>query len=426
MNILNRTIQPETVTPTVGAISEPGKVMLDGGVPVYLLGYGTEDLLRVEFVFDAGQVREEENLAASSVNEMLTEGTNLHDAITLNEIIDHTGAMFTPVVDKDTAGLTVITLPRTLDKVMELAAEVLFHPSFPENEFRMMIERRIQRFLTNRQKTSVVSRELFYNALYGNCPYGRITTLEDYKQMTTAKTRAFHSRYYTPENLYIIVAGKDPQRAIPSLNRYFSSQNNSGKKIKDVDVKNSIVRPGRLFSEMADSVQSSIRIGWNGVGKDHKDFAGLQMANTILGGYFGSRLMRNIREEKGYTYSIGSIAGSLRFAGFITIITEVANEYRDRTLEEIMKEVRILRETEPSEDEMKLVRNQIMGEIVRAFDGPFAQAECLKGVLDYGMTFDYYRNLEKTVRTFTPDKIKDLFCTYYKPEEAIEIIVGAK
>ena len=187
-----------------------------------------------------------------------------------------------------------------------------------------------------------------------------------------------------------------------------------------------INRPGKLFSEMPDTVQSSIRIGWNSVCKNHKDFAGLQVANTILGGYFGSRLMHNIREEKGYTYSIGSIAGSLRFAGFITIVTEVANEYRDRTLEEIFKEVRILRETEPSADEMILVRNQIMGEMVRAFDGPFAQAECVKGVIDYGLTMDYYHNLEETIRTITPDKIKELFRTYYIPEDAVQVIAGAK
>ena len=237
MSTLNRTIPPDTVTPSIGIIPEPEKIMLDGGVPVYLLGSGTEDLLRIEFVFDAGQVREKNHLAASSVNEMLTEGTLLHDAITLNEIIDHTGAMFTPVVDKDTAGLIVITLSRTLDRVMELAAEVLFQPSFPENEFRMMMERRVQRFLTNRQKTSVVSRELFYNALYGNSPYGRITTLEDYKLMTTIKTREFHSEFYLPENLYIIVAGKDPQKALPSLNRYFSSQKKTGKKIEGLSFK---------------------------------------------------------------------------------------------------------------------------------------------------------------------------------------------
>jgi len=426
MNTPDRTIQPETITPTVGIITEPERVVLDGGVPVFLLGSGSEDLLRIEFVFDAGQIREKDHLAASTVNEMLTEGTKLHEAVALNEIIDHTGAVFTPVIDKDAAGLIVITLSRTLDRVMELAAEVLFQPSFPENEFRLLMDRRMQRFLTNRQKTSFVSREMFYNALYGESPYGRITRPDDFKMMTTARAREFHEEYYRPENMYITVAGKDPHQALPVLNRYFAGNDTDRKKLKDVSVTIAHQKKIQLFTEMPDAVQSSIRIGWKGVGKNHPDFPSLQIANTILGGYFGSRLMRNIREDKGYTYGIGSIAGALRFAGFITIITEVATDYRDQTIEEIMKEVNLLRDKESSDEEMMLVRNQIMGDMARAFDGPFALAESLRGVIDHGLDFDYYRKFEATVKTITPDKIKELFNTYYNPEEAIEVIAGAK
>jgi len=309
---------------------------------------------------------------------------------------------------------------------MELAAEVLFQPSFPENEFRMLIERRVQRFMTNRQKTSVISRELFYNALYGESPYGRITTIDDFKAMNTASVAEFHKAFYRPENLYITVSGKNPESALPALNKYFSAHSSSVQKPGRVVVTPAKRKSTRLFSDMSDSVQSSIRIGWQGVEKSHPDFPALQIANTILGGYFGSRLMRNIREEKGYTYSIGSIAGALRFAGFITIITEVANGYRDKTMEEIFKEINILRETEPTDKEMLLVRNQIMGDMARAFDGSFALAECLRDVLDHGLSFDYYREFEETVKTITPHKIKELFNTYYNPDEAFEVIAGAK
>lgn len=425
MKMLNRNIQPETVTPGVGVIPEPERVLLDGGVPVWLIGSGTEDLLRIEFVFDAGQIREKHHLSASTVSEMLTEGTALHDAITLNSIIDHTGAVFTPMVDKDSAGLVVITLSRTLERVMELAAEVLFQPSFPANEFRMLIERRVQRFLTNRQKTSVISRELFFNALYGATPYGRITTLDDFRKMDVDIAKEFHRECYRPENMYITVAGKDPARALPALNRFFAAGRTRIVKKAEL-INTSLPKERYIFSEMPDSVQSSVRVGWGGICKSHPDFPGLQIANTILGGYFGSRLMKNIREDKGFTYSIGSLAGALRFAGFITIITDVANEYRDQTLSEIMKEINILRETEATEEEMILVKNQIMGEMARAFDGPFALAESMRGILDHGLTTEFYRDFEKTVKTITPGKIKELFQTYYNPDDAIIVIAGAR
>ncbi|HNX67343.1 MAG TPA: pitrilysin family protein [Bacteroidales bacterium] len=426
MSTLNRKTQPHTITPSAGIIPEPVKIMLNKDVPVYLVGTGTEDLLRIEFVFDAGQVQEKLQMTASTTNEMLTEGTSLHEAIGLNEAIDYTGAVFTPVVDKDKAGIVIITLLRTIDRVLELAAEVLYSPSFPENEFVMQIDRKYQQYLTNRQKTSVVSREIFYNSLFGESPYGRITTPDDFRAISTSTLKDFHSKYYNSGSLYITVAGKDPERALPSLEKYFSGHLTDKTNGQTGRLCSDRIKIGRHFSEVPESVQSSIRIGWKGIEKNHPDYNGLQVANTILGGYFGSRLMKNIREEKGYTYGIGSIAGSLKYGSFISVITDVANQYREETIKEITKEINKLRKREASADEMMLVRNHMMGDLARAFDGPFAMAEALRGVLDSGLSMDYYRKLEETVKTITPEKIKELFNTYYNPDEAIIVIAGAK
>ncbi|MCI0523431.1 MAG: insulinase family protein, partial [Bacteroidales bacterium] len=293
--------RPRIITPSAGNITFPDIAMLSNRVPVYLLRGGTVDLMRVEFVLNAGQIMEETHMAASVANAMLTEGTVSHDAITLNDLIDSTGAVFSHTADKDTASLVVITLSRKLEEVMELAGEVLFHPSFPENELRMLKEKKIQSFLTGRQKTSVIGREQFYMALCGNDnPYGRITRLEDYDALTTAVASDFHSRFYRPENMYITLSGKDPERALPMLEKFFSGSGKWEKpQIPHFVFETS--RPGRIFAEVNGSVQSSVRMGWKGITRDHHDYHGLQVANMILGGYFGSRLMRNIREEKGYT-----------------------------------------------------------------------------------------------------------------------------
>jgi zinc protease len=426
MKRLNRKTQPDTITPSAGIIPEPAVVMLNDDVPVYLVGTGTEDLLRIEFVFDAGQVKEKLQMTASTTNEMLTEGTTLHEAIELNEAIDYTGAVFTPVVDKDKAGIVIITLLHTINRVLELAAEVLYNPSFPENEFVMQVDRKYQQYLTNRQKTSVVSREIFFNALFGETHYGRMTTHDDFRILTTSALREFHSGFYKSGSLYITVAGKDPERALPALKKYFSQHRTESINNGTAKLCLDIVKTGRHFSEVPESVQSSIRIGWKGIEKNHPDFNGLQVANTILGGYFGSRLMKNIREEKGYTYGIGSLAGSLRHGGFISVITDVANQYREDTIEEIIKEINKLRKKEVSKNEMMLVRNHMMGDLARAFDGPFAVAEALRGVLDAGLSMEYYRKLEGTIKTITPGKIKELFNTYYNPDEAIIVVAGAR
>jgi predicted Zn-dependent peptidase len=419
---------PVIITPSAGETVFPETVSLSNGVPVYLLGKGTVDLLRIEFVADAGQRREKVHMASSTANAMLTEGTENHDAITLNDLIDSTGAVLNHSADKETASLIMITLSRKLEEVTALAEEVLFHPSFPETEFRMLIDKRVQAFLTGRQKTSVIGREEFYRALCGNNnPYGRVTKLEDYQSITTEAIREFHSLHYRPDSMYITVAGRNPEKALPVLDKYFSGTGTGmWHKPEMPELAFETAKTGRIFAEVGNSVQSAVRMGWKGISRDHPDYQGLQVANMILGGYFGSRLMRNIREEKGYTYGINSVVGAFHGLGYIAIMTEVANNYREETIREIKKEIIKLCRDEVGKDELSIVRNHFMGEIARMFDGPFNSAETIRGIIDYNTGHDYFARFAETVRTITPGKIKELFNAYFNIDNSFEVIAGAK
>jgi zinc protease len=418
---------PEIITPSAGITDFPEMTYLGNGIPVYLIGKGTVDLIRIEFVFNAGQMMEKTHLAASMTNAMLTEGTDLHDAMTLNDLIDRTGAMFNHTAEKDSASLVMVTLARKLDEVLALGAEVLFQPSFPENEFRMLVDKRIQAYLINRQRTSVVAREGFYRALCGDGnPYGKITAIEDYHALKTGTVREFHSLWYRPENMYITVAGNEPHQALAVLERYFGSYSCKWHRPEYPDIKFETSKPARIFCEVSGSVQSTVRLGWKGITRDHPDYHGLQVASTILGGYFGSRLMRNIREDKGYTYGVHSIAGSFHGMGFITIVTDVASQYRENTLTEIKKEITELTLHAVPPEELRIVRNHIMGETARMFDGPFAVAETIRSIIDYDTDHDYFTQFVRTVETITPRKIKELFNTYFKIDESFEIIAGTE
>jgi predicted Zn-dependent peptidase len=319
-----------------------------------------------------------------------------------------------------------VTLPRKLDEVMALTSELLFMPSFPENEFRMLTDRRVQAFLTSRQKTSVIARETFYELLCGAMsPYGRITREDDYRILTTEDLRRFHQKHYSTGNMYITVAGSDPSQALPVLEKYFSGTGSETWRTPVCPVLNfNTASPGSVFREVSGSVQSTVRIGWKGITRDHPDYHGLQVATMVLGGYFGSRLMRRIREELGYTYGIHAVSGAFHSIGYIAIMTDVANEYRDETINEIRKEISLLQHEEVSGEEMTLMRNHVMGEIARTFDGPFAVADALRGVVDYNAGMDYYTRFTGTVNTITPRKIREIFNTYFNFEEAFVIIAG--
>jgi len=412
--------------PSAGDTAFPPCTRLSNGVPVYMIGNGPEGLIRIEFVFDAGQRPEKIHLASAATNAMLTEGTELRDAASINNLIDATGALFSHTADKDSAGLVTVTLTRKLDEVMSLAEEVLFRPSFPEREFRMMKEKRMQAFLTARQRTSVRAREEFYRALCGDeTPYGRVTRADDYAYLSVSHLRDFHSANYIPGNMYITVAGRDPEQALPLLERHFSGEGSGQWSKPDISLPVfGTARPGLIFCEVKDSVQSTVRVGWKGITRDHPDYLGLQVSTMLLGGYFGSRLMRKIREEKGFTYGIHAVAGAFHGIGYIVIMTDVATVFREETLGEIRKEIARLQEEEVSSDELLVVRNHTMGEIARLFDGPFSVAEALKGIVDYDAGHDYYTMFAETVNSITPAKIKELFNTYFKRDEAYEIIAG--
>ncbi len=412
--------------PSAGDTSFPPCARLSNGVPLYLIGNGPEGLLRIEFVFNAGQRRERVHLASAATNAMLTEGTELRDAASINNLIDSTGALFSHTADKDSAGLVTVTLTRKLDEVMSLAEEVLFHPTFPEREFRMMKEKRMQAFLTGRQRTAVRAREEFYRALCGDTnPYGRVTRAEDYDSLNAHHLRDFHTACYIPENMYITVAGRNPQQVLPLLENYFSGEG-AAQWTRPVisPMEFGPAMPGFIFCEVKDSVQSTVRMGWKGITRDHPDYLGLQVATMLLGGYFGSRLMRKIREEKGYTYGIHAVAGAFHGIGYIAIMTDVATGWREETLTEIKKEISRLQEEEVSSEELLVVRNHTMGEIARMFDGPFQVAEAIKGIVDYDAGHDYYTRFVETVNNITPGKIKELFNTYFRSDEAYEIIAG--
>jgi predicted Zn-dependent peptidase len=178
--------------------------------------------------------------------------------------------------------------------------------------------------------------------------------------------------------------------------------------------------------EKEGAVQSAIRIGRVLFNKTHPDYLGMQVLNAVLGGYFGSRLMANIREDKGYTYGIGSGLVSMFGGGYFVISTEVGVEVTNAALKEIYYEIDKLQHELVGEDELELVRNYLIGVFLRSTDGPFAIGDRLKGIVGYGLGYEYYERYVETIRTITPEQLRDLANKYLKKEDLIELVVGGR
>jgi predicted Zn-dependent peptidase len=426
MKILQR-LQPPIFPIEKVSIQEAKSFRLNNGVPVFLIEAGTEEIMRLEFVFRAGQVKEHLPLLASTCNLMLSEGSENYSSEELNRLLDFYGIFFNQSAEKDSAGIVLFFLNKHIEKVLELSREILFRPVFPQAELNSLMKKRLRWYLVNREKVQNLAMDQFFESVFGKShPYGYQIREQDFENVTPAILSDFHTKYYTPENMTIIISGKLHSKTSDLLNSYFG-EHGSNKNIREVppyplkgekSKKIHISKPG--------TVQNAIRIGSATINKRHSDYPGLKILDSILGGYFGSRLMKNIREKKGLTYGISSTISSLDLSGYKVISTEVSQKNCQRVIEEIYKEIKLLQNVGVKDSELAVVRNYMSGEMLRMFDGPFALAESFKSAWEFGLDNNYYFRLAEKIKTIEADEIIELARTYYNIEDLYEITVGAE
>lgn len=420
-----RKTQPLLVPVGPGELPEANRFLLDNNVPVYTIEAGSEDLMKLEFIFNAGQTSEKTPLVSSSANMMLSEGTENYTADKLNYTLDFYGTFLSMYAEKDSAGMSILYITRHLGKIIELCNEILFHPVFPEEELDALMKKRLQWFTLGQEKVHVIATDQFFESVFGSShPYGRKNIVQDFTGISRELLVDFHKEHYTTSGMTIIAAGKIPEETIPLLNRYFGQP--SGK--NNIVPGNYPVPAGERIRKIhiprQDAVQAAVRIGSATINKREEDYPGLKVVDTVLGGFFGSRLMKNIREEKGFTYGIHSSVVSYNLAAYKVIATEVGKEYTSQTLDEIYKEILNLQKYPVEKDELEIVRNFMLGEMVRMFDGPFALAESFRAAWEFGLDNSYYYKLAGKIKTIEPDEIIHLARTYYSIDDLNEIVAG--
>jgi len=419
-------IKPEIARPEIPDIPAAETAKLDNGIPVYLIESGTEELIRVDLTFPAGQLYEDRPLLASSVNGMLTEGTSNFSSRKINSLIDYYGAFCSPYCEKDQAGMVIFLINKHLQNILPLASEMLAKPAFRPRELKTFLNKRMRWLLINREKISFKSSELFLESVFGKThPYGRIPQLNDYRNITSEMAGEYHRSKYVPGDMAIIISGRLPGNLLQGLNDHFGTLDcrYKGKKATSIMVTEP-EKERNIYVPVSRSVQSSLRIGSPAIDIKHPDFSALKITDMILGGYFGSRLMKNIREDKGLTYGIGSSVTSLRAGGFKVISTEVDKSKRQYAINEIKKEIIKLQEKKVEMNELNMVRNYMLGELLRTFDGPFAIAEAFRNVWESGLDNDFYKMFAEKIKTIAPDEILRIAQTYYNIDELYFISVG--
>ena len=407
------------------------QLQLSNGTPVYLIQYGGQDIIDLRLVINkGGKSFETHSGLAGMTSKMLTEGTKNHTGYQLAQQLDEYGAFLHPDSGYEAASFHLTCLEKHLPNVLPLVEEVMVSPTFPEDEFVKLKERTIHQLEVEEQNTAFVARREFSKLMYGpDHPYGDVAGAETIKALKREWMVEFHERCYGPEHWSIVISGKfDQERLLENLETIFGKYDRTPKSGEPLVSKSEnapiLSNSGLHYFEKADSKQSTVRLGHLGFKREHPDFHKMQVVNTILGGYFGSRLMKNIREDKGFTYNIGSAWISFRYAGIFLIQTDVGNEYIKVTLEEIKKELNKLIEEGVTENELELVKNYILGRSISARETPSQINEIVSNYLIRNQGFDTLDEKFEIIQSITTADIKALTQKYFKPEDLLIVISG--
>lgn len=405
-------------------LPSPNKYFLDNGIPVYEINKGTQDIIKIEIVFNAGRPYEQKRLAARATASLIKEGSTNNSSADISEKVDFYGGTLSTPYNLDTSNIVLYSLNRHLDKLLPLMAEVVKSPLFPQEELDTYIQQSKHRLQVDLQKNDVIAYRKITEYIFSKeHPYGYNSFPETYSNLTQADLISHHKRNYTKDNCQIFISGKSNSNLIKLLNEYFGKDMQAGKPIIN-SFPTTQPTPEKIKIPHRESVQSAIRIGRRLFSRQHEDYQAMYFVNNILGGYFGSRLMANIREDKGFTYNIYSSIDTMHQDGCFYIGTEVGNEFVEATKTEIYKELNDL-QTKPVEaQELEMVRNYLLGNLLTLFDGPFNTGEVIKTMVLENLPKQSFYDLVKTIKTIDADQIQHLAQKYFKTEDLWEVVVG--
>jgi zinc protease len=419
--MLDRTLAPPFQRSSAFDLHQHKKNTLSNGVPLYLVSGGDQDVLKVELTAQAGRSAEETRGAAYFSAQLLSKGTSRKSSFDIAQIFDRFGAHLEISAGLDFASISLYSLTRNLEPALYLLQELLTDATFPDKELAQIQSIYLQNLRVNNEKTSFLASKLFRRTLFGEYhPYGTELDEKDVNSLTREHL-AMHSRRFH-SGLIAFASGKIDAKSETLLNTVLGTlPAQPGATATVAQTEGSLINQ---YQQKEGSVQASIRMGKKSVMRSHPDYADVLFLSHILGGYFGSRLMKNIREEKGLTYGIHASLHALLQDSYIAIGTDVNKENVQLTIDEIKKELRRLREEPIDSNELETAQNHFIGGLQSELTTAFAHADKIKTITLFGLDHAYYNNLIARIGRISAPDIQRIAEQYFSEDSFLEVVVG--
>ena len=423
--MLDRTVAPPVQPLASVKLPAADVFSLPNGARLHVMRNDAQPVVRLQVVFKAGKWYEPAPGVSLLTARMLLEGTRTRTARQIADEIAFYGASLECDQGFDRATLTLYCLTRHLEKLLPLVLDVLTEPTFPEAELTQLQTRTVQNVRVERQKTSYLAAEQFSSNLFGaTYPYGVKFDETAFQRVTTEQVRRFHQQAYTFAGAELFLCGdvspvqdalvQDILGAVPGI---------SGG-IEGVAAAFPASAPAQDYVLVEGSLQASLRIGRLWPALSHPQTHELQVLTKVLGGYFGSRLMKNIREDKGLTYGIYASIGPREQATSFVIGSDVNAASADAAIREVHHELRRLQEELVPEGELQTVKNYMAGKFANELSTVFEQGDKYKNLVFYHLPATYYSDFIRHVQAVSASTLRELAQQYLAPEDMIEVVSG--
>lgn len=406
--MLNRKNPPSLGELTDISFVTPELVKCTPSLPLYWMKKVPNATSRIDFYFDAGTTVGS-NVISALTSGLLFSGTKDKTSTQIHNELDSLGAYFDVGLGFETAIVTFYALNEQLPAVVKLFVEMMENATFPSTEVEELINDRKQKLQINLEKVSFLAQRKFQGLIFDGTHYNRTINLEDYNSVSREEIVSYFEKNYKKGLKKVFLVGDFKEDVVSAIANSISSWAVEKQEKATLNFQN---KAETVHIEKSNAVQTAIRVGKTLFNKTHPDYFGFMILNTILGDFFGSRLMKNIREDKGYTYGIGSYLSEIKDSGYFVIGTEVGKEVKEATLTEIRKEIEKLQQELVSEEELNLVRNYLLGQTLKSADGPYALMELFLSVENQDLDLDFFNDFIHKIKSIQAEELRELAKKY--------------
>ncbi len=426
--ILDRSTVPAPGVPKDVTFPNYFESRLPNGLKVIVYEDHTLPLVSVNMVAYGGAAFDGDYPGLADMTaELLTKGTATRSANDIVDEIEFLGGSIGSGAGWDSMSVGISILSRHVDRAMEVLADTTRHPAFPEEEIDRVRQQRLSDILQNKSNPTSLAYERFCGAVFGTHPYAQPAdgTSASVEAMQEEQFRAFHRARFTADNCFLILVGDvQPDAMMEYAERLF------GDMAADASGERSVPQPavpqGRLVQvvDRPSAVQSSILVGHVGIARNHEDYIAVYLLNMVFGGFFGSRLNLNLREDKGFTYGAHARFDARIQPGPFSAGAEVRNEVTDRAIEEILHEMERIRSEAVSEEELEKVKNYVTGSFPLQIETAAQVAQRIVTIELYGLDKTYYNSFNSRILALTTDDILHAARKWMHPEKAVIVAAG--